>query len=286
MSEPAMAVLATTVFGVAVLYASVGHGGATGYIAVMSLAGVASDTIRPTALVLNVLVSALATLQYARAGHLRLSLLLPLVVASIPAAALGGTLQLPTEVFEGVVAVVLLVSAWRMVSGREPTEGPPVAIAQTWAFPIVVGGLLGLLSGLTGVGGGVFLTPVLLACAVAPVKTVAATSAPFILVNSIAGLTGWLVAGHSLPPVAPWMLLAAGLGGACGATLGAQGLPADTLRRLMAIVLLVAGVKLLLPLVTSPNRGPAAAVHDDEGRPPELAPSPGGIRPRSSPAKN
>lgn len=235
---------------VACLYAAVGHAGATGYIAVMSLAGLPPETIRPTALMLNVVVSLIATVQFARAGHFRGRLFLPLAVASIPAALLGGWLRLPTVVFEGLVGAVLLGSAGRMVwrvTGGERSAHPcrqqrPTRLAA-------LGGGLGFLSGLTGVGGGVFLTPALLTLEVAPVKQVAAVSAPFILVNSLAGLAGWFARGNPLPSIGAGVVLAVGLGGVVGAQLGAFQLPPRRLQVLMAVVLVLAGVKLVVRAV-------------------------------------
>lgn len=231
---------------VACLYATVGHAGATGYIAVMSLFGLEPQTIRPTALALNVMVGTIATTQFARAGHYRGTLCLPLAIGSVPAAAFGGWLQLPPAIFEGLVGGVLLFSALRIfLESREAAAGDwprrnlgPIALAA-------IGAGLGLLSGLTGVGGGVFLTPALLALNAAPIKQVAAASAPFIMVNSLAGLAGWLARGNSLPPFGPALGIAAICGGLIGSQIGAFRLPPRSLRLLMAVVLVLAGVKLL-----------------------------------------
>lgn len=236
---------------VAVLYASVGHAGATGYIAVMTLLGLEPAVIRPTALVLNVIVATIASVQFFRAGHFRSRIFLPLAVASVPCAAAGGAIDLPTKAFEMLVGVVLLASALRIVrdAWRDREEpalpgagGQQRFIAAAWLA--VLGGAIGLLSGLTGVGGGVFLTPALLALDAAPVKQVAAVSAPFILVNSLAGLAGGLVAGRAIPPVSLPVIAAAVIGGAVGSQLGAFRLPVRTLRWLMAAVLAVAAYKL------------------------------------------
>ena len=234
---------------VALLYASVGHAGATGYIAVMTLLGLEPAVIRPTALVLNVIVATIASVQFFRAGHFRSGLFLPLAAASVPCAAAGGAITLPTEAFEMLVGVVLLASAVRIVrdAWRDRAEagagGQHRAIAPAWLA--LLGGGIGLLSGLTGVGGGVFLTPALLALDAAPVKRVAAVSAPFILVNSLAGLAGGLVAGRAIPSVSLPVIAAAAIGGAIGSQLGAFRLPVRTLRWLMAAVLAVAAYKLL-----------------------------------------
>ena len=232
---------------VALLYASVGHAGATGYIAVMTLLGLPPAVVRPTALVLNVIVATIATAQFGRAGHFRRQLFWPLAVASVPCAALGGGIDLPTAAFEAVVGLVLLVSAARIVGERRrpaATEEQAAAAPSTPVL-IVLGGVIGLLSGLTGVGGGVFLTPALLALQAAPVKQIAALTAPFILVNSLAGLGGGITAGRGLPEVSPAVIAAAVIGGAVGSQLGAFRLPVPTLRSLMAVVLACASLKLL-----------------------------------------
>ena len=238
---------------VALLYASVGHAGATGYIAVMTLLGMPPAAVRPTALVLNVIVATIATLQFGRAGHFRPRLFWPLAVASVPCAFLGGALTLPTAAFEAVLGIVLLMSAVQILrkSFRSPDVDDAAASAdgparQSTAMSLAtLGGGIGLLSGLTGVGGGVFLTPALLALQTAPVKSIAAVTAPFILVNSLAGLAGGLLAGRPLESVSLPVIAAAVLGGTLGSHLGAFRLPARTLRLLMAGVLLFASVKLL-----------------------------------------
>ena len=257
------AALAITVSLIAVLYASVGHAGATGYIAAMSLCGLDPGVIRPTALVLNGIVATIGTVQFCRAGHFSARLFVPLVLASVPCAILGGMLDMPSTVLEAVLGSVLLVSAvrvfWHRPTDRVEDVAPPNAVgfatehatqpkAPHRTSPIAhacVGGAIGLLSGLTGVGGGVFLTPVLLALDVAPVKTVAAVTAPFILVNSLGGLAGGLLAGRAMPPVSPVVITAAVVGGLVGSHLGAFRLPGRTLRILMACVLTLASLKML-----------------------------------------
>ena len=250
--------LAAAVAIVAAVYASVGHAGATGYIAVMTLWGIPPGVIRPTALVLNVLVATIGTLQFARAGHVDRRLLLPLVVASVPAAALGGWLTLPTAAFEVLVGIVLAVAAVRLGveaiaagrtgggDGATSSSQLPAGAVRRSATLATIGGAVGLLSGLTGVGGGVFLTPLLLAFHAAPVRTIAATSAAFILVNSLAGLAGNLAAGRSVPLPGLELVAAAALGGAIGSHLGAFRLPVAAIRLLMAAVLAMASAKSLL----------------------------------------
>jgi uncharacterized membrane protein YfcA len=242
-------VLPVAVGIVALLYAAVGHAGATGYIAVMTLLGLPQPVIRPTALSLNVLVATIATVQFFRAGHFRGRLLWPLAVASVPCAALGGAIDLPMRVFEQVVGIVLLFSAVQIggiavLGGREADstgEGRQVPSAGLAAL----GGAIGLLSGLTGVGGGVFLTPTLLLLRAAPIKEIAAITAPFILVNSLSGLAGGIVAGRGLAAVSLPVIGAAIVGGAVGAQLGAFRMPAQALRLVLAGVLGFASLKLL-----------------------------------------
>ncbi len=241
---------------VALLYASVGHAGATGYIAVMTLFGLDPQVIRPTALVLNVIVASIATAQFWRAGHFRPRLFLPLAATSVPAAVIGGAANLPTAAFEAVVGAVLLLSAVRIIFGEtrdasvHPEEETPAATQFTVPFFMaILGASLGLLSGLTGVGGGVFLTPALLTLRTAPVKQVAAVSAPFILVNSLAGLLGGFAAGRALPPIGLAVIAAVVVGGGIGSQLGAFHVSTQGLRLLMGVMLVVAGLKLLMKAV-------------------------------------
>jgi uncharacterized membrane protein YfcA len=250
--------LAAAVFLVAAIYAAVGHAGATGYIAVMTLWGLAPEVIRPTALLLNVIVATIGTVQFARAGHFDRRLFLPLVVASVPAAAVGGWLTLPTAAFETILGIVLGFAAVRIVaeaigSGRTVRGGEPEPASRLPGDPLPrlatlvgIGGAVGLLSGLTGVGGGVFLTPLLLALRAASIRTIAATSAAFILVNSLAGLAGGLLAGRTVPLPGLELVAAAALGGAIGSHLGAFRLPVTAIRLVMAAVLAIASAKSLL----------------------------------------
>jgi uncharacterized membrane protein YfcA len=242
MTPEHLPLIALCVLIVAFLYSCVGHAGASGYIAVMSLFSMAPAAIKPTALVLNILVASLGTYQFWRAGHFSWRLFWPFALLSIPCAFLGGYLNLPTHVFKIIVGIVLLLSAARFLirppAEREPHEpSPPVALG--------VGGILGLLSGLTGTGGGIFLTPVVIFMHWARTKTASAVSALFILVNSISGLLGNFSATKTFPGFALPLALAAVLGGAVGSYLGSQRFPVTTIKRLLAIVLLIAGFKLI-----------------------------------------
>ncbi|MEO6331956.1 MAG: sulfite exporter TauE/SafE family protein [Gemmatimonadaceae bacterium] len=227
---------------VALLYSSVGHAGASGYIAVMSLFSMAPAAIKPTALALNILVACLGSYQFWRAGHFSWRLFWPFAVLSVPFAFLGGYLNLPTHIFKIIVGIVLLFSAARFLisppAEREPREpARPVAIGT--------GAGLGLLAGLTGTGGGIFLTPLVIFMHWARTKTASAVSALFILVNSISGLLGNLSATKSFPAFAVPLGIAAILGGAAGSYLGSRHVPVTAIKRLLAVVLTIAGFKLI-----------------------------------------
>lgn len=230
-------------FLTALLYSSVGHAGASGYLALMAFLGLAPATMRPTALVLNLLVAALGTRAFIAAGHFRWSLTWPFLLTSVPMAYLGGRLSLSPETYRAVVGVVLLLSAVRLMiqlrasdaSGKEPARG----------IAMLAGAGLGFLAGLTGVGGGIFLSPLLLLAGWANLRTTAATSVVFILANSAAGLLGQWSALDQLPPEMWQWALAVIAGGALGSWLGARRLPSPAIRALLAAVLIVAGVKLI-----------------------------------------
>jgi uncharacterized membrane protein YfcA len=227
---------------VAFLYSSVGHAGASGYIAVMTLFGLAPTVIKPAALVLNILVATLTAWQFWRAGHFSWRLFWPFALLSVPFAFVGGYLNLPTHIFKILVGVVLLYSAARFLfesaSDREPHEpSKPTALC--------VGAGLGLLSGLTGTGGGIFLTPLLIFMRWAKTKTASAVSALFILVNSVSGLLGNISSTRQLPLFALPLVAAAVSGGAVGSYLGSRQFSPRFIKKLLAIVLTIAGFKLI-----------------------------------------
>jgi uncharacterized membrane protein YfcA len=229
----------------AILYGSVGHAGASAYLASMALAGVAPEVMKPTALVLNILVAGIVTLRFARAGYVRPLSILPFLVGSIPAAFIGGGLTLPAGLYRPLVGAVLLAAAARFgwTASRAGPDFPPRA---PWPGAVASGAGIGLLAGLTGTGGGIFLTPLLLAAGWAGTRFAAGTSAAFILANSISGLAGNLTSIGSLPPAMPLWLGAVAVGGAVGSQLGSRRMPAPGIRRSLAAVLLVAGLKLIL----------------------------------------
>src|SRR5438067_9251388 len=227
---------------IAFLYSSVGHAGASGYIAVMTLFGLSTATIRPTALVLNILVATIGSFQFWRAGHFSWKLFWPFALRSVPAAYFGGYLQPSASILRVLIGVVLLFSATRLFfrkSDPEQTNPPSKPIA------IGVGAGLGFLSGLTGTGGGIFLTPLLLFRKWAMIRQAAAISALFILVNSIGGLVGYFTAVHSVPTLGVYLAIPAIIGGTIGSFLGSRRLPPRGIAIFLAVVLTIAGVKLI-----------------------------------------
>lgn len=235
--------MTAAVFVVAVLYSSVGHAGASGYIAIMALFNLAPAVIKPTALVLNIAVACIGSVQFWRAGYFRWQLFWPFAVLAIPGAFLGGSTTLPTPVFRTVVGLVLCFSAVRLLV-KPPAEKETVPPPKSTALGVGAG--LGLLAGLTGTGGGIFLTPLMMFKHWASTKTIAAVSAVFILVNSFAGLAGNFSSARRLPDVASPLLIAAVAGGVIGSYLGSQQFSPTSIKRLLAAVLGVAAGKLML----------------------------------------
>lgn len=243
MTPEQLPLLTAGILLIAFLYSSVGHAGASGYIAVMSLLSVAPEVIRPTALVLNVLVASIASWQFWRSGNFSWRLFWPFAVAAVPLAFVGGYVALPAEALKQLIGGVLLASAMRLF------VRPPDDVAKqepSRAVAILLGGALGLLAGLTGTGGGIFLTPVLILAGWARVRTAGAVSAVFILVNSSAGLLGNISSTKAFPVPALVLAAAAIVGGTAGAYLGSHRLPHTVIKRLLAVVLTIAGLKLLV----------------------------------------
>ncbi len=231
------------IFILALLYSSVGHAGASGYLAVMAFFGLQQAVAKPTALTLNILVATITVLQFARSGHFSHKLLWPFLVGSLPFAFFGGAIQLPDYGYKLVVAFALALAAYRlmmrMVSKDELVQAPRLIVA------IPTGAAVGLLAGLTGTGGGVFLTPLLVVFRWADTKSAAGISAAFILGNSLAGLTGLLAKGGTIPAIEWSWVAAAGVGGLVGSYLGARKFDVGLLRKLLGVALLVAVVKLV-----------------------------------------
>jgi uncharacterized membrane protein YfcA len=242
-----VALLALGMLVAAFAYASVGHGGASAYIAALALAGVAPAEMRPIALLLNILVSAIATYKFQRAGHFRWRLFWPFAAVSIPLAFAGGAITLSGHVYRILVGAVLVYAAWQLWRSarigdemREVRE-PPLGRAMA------IGAALGFLAGLTGVGGGIFLSPVLLMLGWAGTKQTSAVAAPFILVNSIAGLAGAFTMKSASLPGYIWILgVAVLIGGWVGAEYGSRRFANPLVRRILAVVLASAGAKMML----------------------------------------
>ena len=246
MSDVVTALLTAGMLVAAFGYAAVGHGGASAYLAALALAGVAPAQMRPIALVLNILVSAIGTYKFWRAGYFRWRLFWPFALVSIPLAFLGGAITLPGHAYKALVGVVLIYAAWQLWhsarAGEEmrPVREPPLASAMA------VGAVLGFLSGLTGVGGGIFLSPLLLMLGWAGTKQTSAVAAPFILVNSLAGIAGgFTVQSARLPPQVAILAVAVLIGGWLGAEYGSRRFANPLIRRILAVVLAAAGAKMV-----------------------------------------
>jgi uncharacterized membrane protein YfcA len=227
----------------AALYTSVGHAGASAYIALMALFGVAPAVMRPTALALNILVAAFTSFRYLRAGFFRWRIVWPFLIGALPMAAIGGAIQLPSHYYRPLVGLVLLVSAARLLWPGETKSDPEIKDP-----PIIVGVLcgagIGFLSGLTGTGGGIFLSPLLLFLRWSETRTASGVAAVFILCNSIAGLLGNVAIVKALPPDLPLYAVAVLLGAVVGTTLGIRWRP-EWILRALGMVLIVAGFKLI-----------------------------------------
>jgi uncharacterized membrane protein YfcA len=243
-----VALLAVLIFAAAILYSSVGHAGASGYLAAMALVGVAPDVMKPTALALNILVATIATVRYYRAGYFYWSALWPFAIGSIPLSFVGGAITLPGYLYKPAVGIVLLYAAYRLVRSTMggPQESAEKGIIIPTAPAVASGSVIGLLSGLTGTGGGIFLSPLLLFTGWAGTRPTSGVSAAFILVNSIAGLAGNLASVRDLPDALPFWALAAGVGALIGTQLGTRNFQNNSIRRALAAVLVIAGVKLML----------------------------------------
>lgn len=239
--------LTALIFVAAILYSSVGHAGASGYLAAMALFGLAPEVMRPAALALNILVASLGTYRYTRAGQNDLKLLIPFVIASIPAAFAGGLIHVPHGVYKPLIGVVLLFSALHLVrtARKAPAMDRAVKRPKT-AVAMATGAGLGLLAGLSGTGGGIFLSPLLLMMGWAPTRSVSGIASTFILLNSISGLAGTTFSIGSLPQALPLWAGAVLMGGLIGTHLGIKKLTIPGIRYLLALVLIVAGGKMIL----------------------------------------
>lgn len=228
---------------IAFLYASVGHGGASGYIAVMVMVGIAPAMIRPSALVMNLAVAAFSFIGFYQAGHFKYKLFLPFAIGSIPMAFLGGTISIPDLIYKKILAVCIMVSIARIMYRFKQNDFVNQPI-PTWAG-VLSGGLIGLIAGMIGIGGGIILSPLMLLMRWSNLKETAAVSALFILVNSVSGLYGQMQKGGiHLSPYLQYALLATIIGGLLGSYFGSRKFNIPTLRYILALGLTIACLKL------------------------------------------
>lgn len=228
---------------VAFLYSSVGHGGASGYLALMALFGFAPEVMKPTALLLNIFVSAIAFLHYFRSGFFSWKLFWPLALTAIPAAYIGGLTTPPAALYKQLLGAFLLITAIRFILPLKPQTATPNSMNPYWA--LLIGAGIGVFSGMIGIGGGIILSPLLILLGWANLKQAAATSALFILVNSISGLGGLMQQGIHFSPDMLLFVGVALVGGIGGSYFGAFQFNQKTLKISLSAVLLIASLKLL-----------------------------------------
>ena len=231
-------------FIVAFLYAAVGHGGASGYLALMALFSVSPELMRPSALILNVFVSLMAFFQYYRKGNFQWKLFLMLAIVSMPAAFVGGMVALDPSLYKRILGILLIIPIIRF-AGFLPQESGQLKEIKIFGA-LVLGGVIGFLSGLIGIGGGIILTPILLLLAWTNMKQAAGISALFIAANSIAGLLGNAALGIDLGQEIFLLVVIALSGGTIGSYFGANYFSGIFLKRMLALVLIIASFKLLL----------------------------------------
>lgn len=227
---------------IAFLYASVGHGGASGYLALMALFSFAPEAMKPTALLLNLFVAGIAFYHYYKAGYFNLRLFMVFAIASVPLAFLGGTIDIEASVYKKILAVLLIFAILKMLNvfGKESTTIKDVKLWQG----LVTGAIIGFFSGLIGIGGGIILTPVILLLHWGKMKEAAAVSALFIWVNSASGLIGQFSSGVTLSSNSYILVTIALIGGFFGSYYGSKKFDNKILRRMLAFVLLIASIKL------------------------------------------
>jgi len=229
---------------IALLYASVGLGGGSGYLALMGLFNIDPAVMKPTALALNILVTTIGAYKYARAGHFSWKLFLPFVITSIPFAFLGGRLNLNDAIYKGIVGVILLYAATRIFLTAKSTEEKPISPPKNWVA-LLSGAIIGFLAGITGVGGAIFLSPLILLMGWATPKETAGVSTVFVLTNSISAFLGHWSSTLSFPPQIIYWGIIVLIGGWIGAEYGSRKLPNPLIRQVLAGILLLGGAKML-----------------------------------------
>lgn len=234
----------TGIFVIAILYSSVGHGGASGYLAFMALLSINPIIMRPAALILNIAVSGIALISFARNKHFKFNLFWPFVVTSLPMAFIGGLFTIETKVYKIILGVFLLIAIARMLLQLKIRDDSKERVNIPAA--LFIGAVLGFFSGLIGIGGGIILSPVILLLGWANVKETAAVSAAFILINSLAGITGFVIKNPLPEMEITFMVFAGVVGGIIGSHQGSFRLNAVRLRKVLAAVLLFASIKLFI----------------------------------------
>ncbi len=245
MSMDQIALIAVLMCLGAALYSSVGHAGSSVYQAIMILTGVAATTMKPTALVLNIIVASLASIRFLRAGLFNFKLWLPFAIGALPFAFLGGGAKLADQTYKILLAIVMVVAALRLLWPKDITAQQQIHLPH-WGVALAVGAVIGLLSGLTGTGGGIFLSPLILFFGWEEPRKASGVAALFILTNSIAGLLGNVSSVGALPAELPWFMGAVLIGAIAGTTLGISKLPTKRLLQALGLVMLVASSKLLI----------------------------------------
>ena len=230
-------------FVVAMLYSSVGHGGASGYLALMAVYAFSPEVMKPTALILNLFVSLISFIQFYRGEHFKWKIFLPLAIASIPMAFIGGLITMEASLYKRILGTLLFIPVIRFLFfANIPDEE---LRKSNLPLSILIGSLIGLVSGLIGIGGGIILSPILLLLKWTNQKQTAAISALFIFVNSLSGLAGQLTKGINFSPDMLTYVAVALMGGLCGAYLGALKFNQIILKNTLAVVLMLAGWKLI-----------------------------------------
>lgn len=228
---------------IAFLYSSIGHGGASGYLAIMALAGIAPAMMKSSALIMNLSVSLISFYGFYKAGHFRIKLFIPFIISSVPMAYLGGTMSITDLLYKKILAICLLLSVARLVfQFKTPSKNKEMP----FYWGLISGAIIGLISGMIGIGGGILLSPLILFMGWADIKQTAAISAPFIFVNSLAGLLGNLKTGNfQLSEQLNYAIMATIAGAIAGAYYGSNKLNLLTLKYFLAIGLSLASIKLL-----------------------------------------
>ncbi|HEX8902309.1 sulfite exporter TauE/SafE family protein [Vitreimonas sp.] len=244
MGESMILYLALAIASAAALYSSVGHGGASAYIALMALAGLAPDDVRPAALVLNIVVAGLGAFRFIRAGRFDWRVFWPFAIAAIPTAFLAGRIDMPEHIYRPLLAFALAAAAlrylvWPQIDAIKPSAPPSPRVA------LPAGAALGALAGLTGIGGGVYLSPLLVFAGWADPQRATGIAACFIVVNSLAGLAGRASSLASLPNFLPWLVAAAIIGALIGTTWSLKGLNHAGVLRVLGLVLGIAAAAII-----------------------------------------